>query len=891
MKTRIYALILGIFFVMQAAIAQPPKPIRFYPLNNLDYRDVINRKDGTLKRGSTYSFADRFGNVAGAMEFSPNAYIETPGFFEGASIDNGYSISFWIFIDTDYSRYSGVYPWEDTDKIYRVFFSYYAHDNCNLIGFYHRRDRAVVDRYTVNVKEHKFKNWGIWYWDPVNFTHRTGWYQVFLVSKNNMTYLYMFYPNSCLEYALFYMGGQTLELATNWGLGSIPDTSNRYLDDFKVYNQVITKDQILELHATESLPNGMYEMSYAFDTNKVVQTRNKNIDPGYNFDMVSKTPDKELTYQYVFEPVEDKPGVFRIRMAYTSLFMGIKSTSEPYVILEGDYGQGRLLGWYIDPTNDGYFFVRANANRDKYLEGIRGEVRITPYTSAQAPYYKWKFRPLKSAYELSLNAFVPKRTYQLIDSYNTIMELLPARPITTSSTILLASRDPYPSLMSHYSFDKFKGDSYWIYNASYTNMAMYPADINLPNWSAVDIRERGGSDNKLYYQYIVEKPNPLGRHIVIRPVMAQTMAVYSGNFPTVNNVTFTKDKNQKEPSAREWQVFYDGLNPNANRQIATLTPGIYKIKPLADQNFCMHPANYSFSPGTKIELDRFDPSDPTISYWVVEYETDNHGNPIRDGSFIIRKHATAHLYMAPHNKDISEGAQIYMENFYKDDALTFFKWFLEPTRDKTGAFFIENGADKLKYLEYQTGPLKDNSPIKFSYHRPSQDPSTFKWIFERVTVTRELETGVYNIIIANNHNLDVCVGTDSLANKTTEVIDSRTQSEAGTFKWRITKNPDSSYFIEVDDSSLYLHADLSSSEINNKVAVGKYNPDYEWAYKWEITPTDQEGVYKISLFDDAVSGYLHLTDYKIQSNNSLSTGPYDPGQDNGYKFYIREATQ
>ena len=78
---------------------------------------------------------------------------------------------------------------------------------------------------------------------------------------------------------------------------------------------------------------------------------------------------------------------------------------------------------------------------------------------------------------------------------------------------------------------------------------------------------------------------------------------------------------------------------------------------------------------------------------------------------------------------------------------------------------------------------------------------------------------------------------------------------------------------------------------DKKTLIRQIKSSASEAYKWEITPTDQEGVYKISLFDDAASGYLHLTDYKIQSNNSLSTGPYDPGQDNGYKFYIREATQ
>lgn len=878
MKTHINMLIvclLCILFTGQIANAQLPRPIRYYPLSNLDYRDVINRKDGVLKRGSTYSYPDRFGNVAGAMQFSPNAYVETPDFFAGTTIKDGFSLSFWIYIDENYSKYTGVYPWQDTDKIFRAFFSYDAKDDCNLFGFYHRRDRAVVDRYTISVKEGKLKNWGIWYWDPVNFTNRIGWYQVFLVCKKNMTYLYMFYPNSQMEYALYYMGYQTFVAASNWGLGSITDTSNRYLDDFKVYDQVLTKEQVIELHAGESLPDGMYEMSYAFDTNKVIQSRNKHIDPGYNFDIASKTPDKELTHQFVFEHVEDKPNVFRIRMAYTGLFMGIKSSSEPYVLLEGDYGQKKLLEWYIEPAGDGYFFVRANLNRDKYLQGVKGEIQISPYSSAQAPYYKWKFRPLKSTYELSQDYFVPKRNYQAIDSYNTIMELLPQRPVTTSTTALQATRDPFPSLMSHYRFQRSKDDSYNIYNGSFTNMAMYPADLSLSNWSDVNLKQRSGNDEALYYQYIVEKPNPLGRRVVIRPVMAQTMSVYSGNFPTANKVTFTYDKDQKQSEAREWQLFYDGNNPNANRQIATLTPGVYKIKPLADQNYAMHPENYSFSPDTKIELDRFDPSDPTISYWIVEYEVDNNNQPIRDGSFLIRKYATQNLYMAPDKKDISENAQIYLEHIENEDDISFDKWFLEPTLDEFGSFYIENGADKLKFLEYPTGPLKDKSPIKFSYHRPSQDPSTFKWIFEEINVSSQLDASICELTFANKKNLNVCANINDTISKTRSILDTQRDATDYTLECEIIKNKDSSYFIKAYGKDLYLHVGHDNQEKENTVIIGKYNSNYEEAYKWMILPTDKPDIYQIFLYNGILKGHLHLADTnKVSHNKAYIKGPY-----------------
>lgn len=878
MKTHINMLIvclLCILFTGQIANAQLPRPIRYYPLSNLDYRDVINRKDGVLKRGSTYSYPDRFGNVAGAMQFSPNAYVETPDFFAGTTIKDGFSLSFWIYIDENYSKYTGVYPWQDTDKIFRAFFSYDAKDDCNLFGFYHRRDRAVVDRYTISVKEGKLKNWGIWYWDPVNFTNRIGWYQVFLVCKKNMTYLYMFYPNSQMEYALYYMGYQTFVAASNWGLGSITDTSNRYLDDFKVYDQVLTKEQVIELHAGESLPDGMYEMSYAFDTNKVIQTRNKSLNPGQHFEIASKTPDKELTHQFVFEHVKDKPNVFRIRMAYTGLFMGIKSSSEPYVLLQGDYGQGRLLEWYIEPAGNGYFFVRANLNRDKYLQGVKGEIQISPYSSAQAPYYKWKFRPLKSTYELSQDYFVPKRNYQVVDSYNTIMELLPNCPVTSDVTPLGVAAPIHPTLMSHYQFNKYTDDSYNIYNAALINMAMYPADLSLSNWSDVNLKQRSGNEEALYYQYIVEKPNPLGRRVVIRPVMAQTMSVYSGNFPTANKVTFTYDKDQKQSEAREWQLFYDGLNYSANRQIATLTPGVYKIKPLADQNYAMHPENYSFSPDTKIELDRFDPSDPTISYWIVEYEVDSNNQPIRDGSFLIRKYATQNMYLAPDKKDISENAQIYLEHIENEDDISFDKWFLEPTLDEFGSFYIENGADKLKFLEYPTGPLKDKSPIKFSYHRPSQDPSTFKWIFEEINVSSQLDASICELTFANKKNLNVCANINDTISKTRSILDTQRDATDYTLECEIIKNKDSSYFIKAYGKDLYLHVGHDNQEKENTVIIGEYNSNYEEAYKWMILPTDKPDIYQIFLYNGILKGHLHLADTnKVSHNKAYIKGPY-----------------
>lgn len=111
-----------------------------------------------------------------------------------------------------------------------------------MLGFYHKGDRAVIDRYVLN-KEADIENYGLWFWDPINFTNRLGWYQVFIVHRGNSMSLYLFEPYGRMEKALHYFGLQSLLQATQWGLGGT-GTPQLVLDDFKVYNQALTEEQV-----------------------------------------------------------------------------------------------------------------------------------------------------------------------------------------------------------------------------------------------------------------------------------------------------------------------------------------------------------------------------------------------------------------------------------------------------------------------------------------------------------------------------------------------------------------------------------------------------------------------------------------------------------------------
>lgn len=200
---------------------------------------------------------------------------------------------------------------------------------------------------------------------------------------------------------------------------------------------------------------------------------------------------------------------------------------------------------------------------------------------------------------------------------------------------------------------------------------------------------------------------------------------------------------------------------------------------------------------------------------------------------------------------------------------------LEPTLDEFGSFYIENGADKLKFLEYPTGPLKDKSPIKFSYHRPSQDPSTFKWIFEEINVSSQLDASICELTFANKKNLNVCANINDTISKTRSILDTQRDATDYTLECEIIKNKDSSYFIKAYGKDLYLHVGHDNQEKENTVIIGEYNSNYEEAYKWMILPTDKPDIYQIFLYNGILKGHLHLADTnKVSHNKAYIKGPY-----------------
>lgn len=851
---------------------------RFYPLNDGSAKEKIHRKDGTVN-GTVQLFPDRFGNQTGAIGFSSNAYISTPGFFTDATYVNGFSISFWIYVDEEYTKKTGTLPWEATDTLHRAFYA--LQDGQPLLGFCRRRDRAILDRYVINIKSGNPINFGIWYWDPLNFTSRKGWYHIFLSYKKNMMTTYMFYPTGQLEYALHYLQLQNLEAVTEWGLGSKIDNSVKYLDDFKVYTGPLSLEEVKKLHNLEAVPNGMYTVSSAFDLNTYWQTKDFKTSLGAQLYVQPLTKNNEPTMQWVFEPIQDKPGQCKIRMGYFGGYLATIGEKSGYVAT--DYPDYSVSDWIIEPSGDGYFFVRSANAPEMYMksEAIAfskfRSVQVVPFNSAEAPYYKWKFNQLYFRNELSSGLF-NSNVYEIVDSYNTVFSLYPELPFTASSVEMSVNRGVYPTLLTQYEFKKDKDNSYVIYNRAFSTKALQPKDYVLKDKQPIILND-WHSDKSDYYRFIVDRPNPLGKQIRLRPIMAQSLMIYSGDYPTVNQVSLRTEKAYNS-EGYQWQAFNSKSFTNVNKQVSTITPGIYKISSLLDERKYWAPKAYSFDKETSIVLSTYKDVRSTAYYWIVDYERDNYGKPIKDGAYTIQLYGGDNRYAGSTNLTIPEGERLKSIGMDKEH-FSFAKWFITPARDGTNSFYLQSASDKLKYIHTVNSTASEMNEIEYSYLRSTDISNSFKWKLEKVILPKPLESGVYRISLQGYY-----IHTNGDEIKESVGVELGEITSTGTYEWLVEQNADKSYSLSVANHSpkLYLHTNHSSLSISASLDASSYDSEHSESFKWLLFPTGEKDVYYVRLVGNMEDGYMHLFNNALTYGTPLEIYKYIDSVDITYRW-------
>ena len=806
-----------------------------------------------------------------------NAYISTPDFFTGSTYLNGFTITFWTKIEKNFPKKIVATPWEPSDSLYRLFYATNSKQEV-MLGFGHRGDRAIVDRFVTN-QTVDVANYGLWYWDPINFTNRQGWYQVFLVYRPNKMSIYLASPDGKIESALHYMGLQSLEQVTEWGLGW-KKSPEQILDDFKVYDKPLAENDIRTLYSQESFPNGMYTVTSAPNATFMWQSENAGMAVGTLIDVYEySSTGNEFTTQWVFEPVQGKSNVCKIRMAYTDRYLAAQENgSGLYVKLDFEYGNTE---WIVEMAGDGYFFIRSNKTPRLYLKSaakVFSSVRMlvtNDYMSTDAPYYKWRLNLQKLPYDLKKNEFGENVGYEIIQNSNTVFGMIPVKPFTSASSPLEVGRDIYPSLSNHYKFKKGIDDSYYIYSLSYPTKAMFPQFEQYTSGNAVTLNEwRSGWET--YYAFKIERPNPLGRKIHIIPIRSQGMSVYSGDYPTRGNVTF-KPIGEGLENSHFWQVYKDNGQLNRNKQISTLTPGLYKIKTSMSGGRYLHSEEYSFNSGKNVILGSFVNDQFTSFYWYVDYERDDQNNPIKDGAYLIRLMGTEALYIGSPlatipEKSLAKLAELNREQFAST------KWFLEPTRDGTGSFYIRSASEKSKYLHCQSG--NENAKVEYAYQNSQADPNSYKWTFERVNVPAPLEVGVYRISCEPYY---VHTTNNQMTNGAS--LELGNLEDWGTYSWIVQQNDDNTYFFRLkDDDSKFIRTEAYRVDASAPLIISGYDARHTYAYRWLVEKTDMPNTYYVRLVGNHKEGFMHLDSHHLMFGTRLEIYRYVDVVDPVYRW-------
>lgn len=558
---------------------------RHYPLNNGQGTETVGHYNGTFW-GNPQVIEDRFGNTNGAVKMAVNGTLNTPSFVSDFNYKNtGFTLSFWIKNEDYVWKKTGTTPWDDSDYPVWSFFAMKGYD-VTLLGMYRHRDRAVLDRYTTDTNN-TMKNWGVWLWDPVNFTGIVGWYHVVISYEKSRTFVYLFYPTGKVSSCVLYFGLQDMSAATKWGLGN-PGGNSFPIDDFKVYQGNVTEQQAREMHAKEALPDGMYRVSLCADNNKYIHTFSNETTKYTPLEILQRYDGSDPhVYKWIFEPISDaagryKLGQYKIRLAYEDKYLHFVGDSPGegtrIELLTYDSGHSASYEWYVEPAGDGYFWISANSDRRRLLHTVghskenSARLELWPMESAYAPMYKWRLNLIKTNHEIANGPVETGKHYMTVLSDNSSLGILPDTPISGDKTTLRANRGPYPSSQTFWSFFRHRDDGYRIFNATFPEYNVYPEGLYITTGTGIEAA-KFNSAYAPYYDYVVEKPNKYSRRVYFKQAMDQTLAVTAAGNKMGTRLSLRKDFVN---NSALWAL-YRTDKVKDNKQVYDLKPGMYRI--------------------------------------------------------------------------------------------------------------------------------------------------------------------------------------------------------------------------------------------------------------------------------------------------------------------------
>lgn|GEM_PF-942345 len=235
MSMKKLVLIITLFFTVHLYSQEIPLPLKCFPLNNTDSGDIISGQMADI-HGSVYALADRFGVKGKALSLGKeDSYLSFP--INGANPQGEKELTF------TYWMYAG------KDSIAQTFWAKDRDGNL-LLGMGKRRTNAVLNIYHEK-DEQSISSDQQWMWSDSNFAEGEGWYFVAVIYSDDGTRFYLGTPKGKMTecYSAF---TPDWNLITEICIGTVDDIPAAGMDDFKVYDVALSKEQVSTLYHSES---------------------------------------------------------------------------------------------------------------------------------------------------------------------------------------------------------------------------------------------------------------------------------------------------------------------------------------------------------------------------------------------------------------------------------------------------------------------------------------------------------------------------------------------------------------------------------------------------------------------------------------------------------------
>lgn len=868
MKNKIFFmafLFLSLYQVAFGQFVEIPRPTRYYPLDNMSANDVINNRNNGRIYGGVQSAEDRFFRPAGAMYIRPQSGITIPELTEiYGDMSKGFTLSFWTFIPNIINKNGGVRPWTDTDDIYRYFSI--NRSEIPLFGFERIRDRAVINRHVFPSRYGQPKEWKLWFWDPTNFTHQTGWFHIVMVCEYSRTRLFIFKPNGEVTSNMHYFRFQNLtEVLTEFG--SISNQQGIFLDDFKFYDRSFTREEVMQQHGEDATPQGMYFISNALNKNRFIHTRNSSYNPNTNLEILEYREDLQSRFKWVFEPIEPTKNIYRIRLAYTNLYLGPENNSiaaSTTVQIRTGTNEIDLLfrEWIVEPVPNepGYYYIRLSWNPGMYLRTRNNSsnnstpLELFSFNQAQGESYKWKLNLINTSYELqhiplANNPYDPKI---IVSDINPFLQILPDNPNATSPRYgIINNRWPLAvnNRMLWYLTPSLDGS--FFMGSQNPNFSLAPENNNYTN-TRVSTRVENFNNNVSHvFKWVMDRSdNIFGSRYKIRLAANPLVQLTAHDFSSRTNNSISGQPGSNLPNeikAQRWMFFDTQVNASrsVNEQIYHIAPGVYRIQLAADTTVSIS-SNNRFLPTARLSIKNISRATELSHYWFIDYERTDTGEPIRDGSYLFRMIGTdQYMHTITSRLSSSTGLQLYQLDKNNIEA---YKFFIHPEGE--GLYSISIAGDRAQLVHPYRSNSTDGTLLEI-YPLIDGAAQTFRWRFQKINLNSDIRDGIYSIVSSVNPLLNVSVSSPRNIIRPSDRL-MLMQSDPHRIAWNIERDDDGTYMIYLLTNNQRLYARPVNNDILPSTPLEVSSSEstvvrYPYTYRWVVESTSVADVFRFRL--------------------------------------------